>query len=370
MIDHRDAEALRRAAAAKLPRFAFDFIDGGAGEERALARNRSALANTTIVPSMPIPIEAVDLSMDLFGRRYAAPIGIAPMGLAGLVHPSADSIIAKCAADLGVPYVLSCTANTSIDDVRDRAGVPPWFQVYVPFDEETVFTMLARARAAECPVVMVTVDMPIVGARFRDRRNRLRFAPPSSLMVGSAMLRPRWTLRHLCAGWPEFPNQPAARSAHDATWQEQLQRQTGGAITRDLLRRIRDAWPGSLLLKGVLSPEVASDGMEAGYDGIVVSNHGGRQLDSAPAAFAALQPIVAALPRRTQVLFDSGLRYGEDVLKVLDKGAVAGFFGRSVLFALAAGGGPAVHMHLSDLIAETRRAFALAGRHSAGRLVP
>lgn len=331
-----------------------------------MERNRAALGAATVTPGLPIPPEAVDLSVNLLGQSYAAPVGIAPLGLAGLVHPRADIILARSAAELGLPYVTSSTASTAVEVVAASTGVPPWFQLYVPRVEEDVFGLLARVRAAGCPVAMLTVDMPVAGARLRDRRNRLRVDPPSPRMLFSAMLRPTWSLRRLHAGRLHFPNQPESASAPDLSWQERLQRQTGGALTWDLLRRIRDAWQGPLLLKGILCPQIASAGIEAGYDGIVVSNHGGRQLDCAPAAFDVLGSIAAAVGRRALTLFDSGLRCGEDILKVADRGAAAGFFGRPLLYALGAGGEVAVRAYLTELIVELRRAYALAGRQSSG----
>lgn len=330
-----------------------------------MLRNRAALDAATVVPSLPVPADAVDLSVDLFGLRYAAPIGIAPLGLAGIVHPHADTILARSAAEIGLPYVMSSTASTALEVVADAAGAAPWFQLYLPRREEDVFGLLARARGAGCRIAVLTVDMPVAGARMRDRRNGLRVDPPSPRMVLDAMLRPAWSLRRVRAGRLTFPNQPQSACAHGLSWQERLERQTGGRLTWDLLRGIRDAWPGALLLKGILCPETAAAAVEAGCDGIVVSNHGGRQLDCAPAAFDALGGVAAAVGDQAVALFDSGLRSGEDILKAVDQGAAAGFLGRPLLYALGAGGEAAVRAFLSDLIAETRRAYALAGRSPA-----
>lgn len=356
-------EAWRRKARRRLPQFAFDFVDGGAGAEIALARNCEALAIAQVTPRLGLPLSCVDLSISLFGRTYAAPVGLAPVGLAGIVRPDADRLLARAAADRGLPFVLSATASTPLEEIA--AITPPWFQLYVPERRDDALEIVTRANQAGCPVLVVTVDMPAAGLRRRDLANDLRIGAPSLRMILDAARRPAWSLRRVVAGPFAFPNQVAHPVTGPADWAARVRAQTGGLITWDFLQRIRDRWPRAMVLKGVLDPEVACRAHAIGCDGVVVSNHGGRQLDCAPAAFEALPDVVASCSAGGEVLFDSGARSGEDVLKVADRGAAMTFVGRLPLLALAAAGARGLEACLDNLIDETRRAFALAGKGSA-----
>ncbi|WP_223619951.1 alpha-hydroxy acid oxidase [Lysobacter sp. ESA13C] len=357
-----DFRELRRSARRRLPGFAFDFIDGSAGREAAAARNVQAFADAEIHPD-PLHPRARETRCALFNQSYAAPFGIAPMGGLGIIDGRADISIARAAAACDVPYVLSSVANTSLEDVARAAGRSPWLQLYCPQDRSLLFGLVDRAKDLGCPVLMLTVDMPMVGKRLRDIRNRLSIPFRwSARTVIDVVARPRWGLAQLVNGPLQFPNLrvPADDADDLATL---MARQTGGIIDWELIATLRDRWPNALLIKGVQSASVARRAHQLGCDGVVVSNHGGRQLDGAAASLHSLSAVAAAT-RGGVTAIDSGLRCGEDVLKARLAGASVAFFGRPVAFAYAAGGQAAVEALLRILRHEYLCACVQAGEGS------
>lgn len=334
---------LRLLAKRRLPRIAFDFIEGGADDEWCLARNREAFNRYRLVPRYLRNVQLREQSVTLFGRTYAMPVGISPTGLAGLFRPDADKLLAAAARDANIPFLLSSAANASIEEVVQVGQDNVWFQIYCTSDPRIHADLVKRARGAGVSVLVVSVDVPVNSNRERNRRNG--FARPFRMTPGvilEALGHPGWVLRYLrTGGVPMMRNwQPYAPAGATASQVADLYGTLTPApmITWDDLRRIRDAWPGSLVVKGLLHPEDARMAITAGIDGIVVSNHGGRQLDAAPSPLEMLAAIRLAVGPQVQIMLDSGIRRGSDVVIARCLGADATLFGRPTLYGVAAAG--------------------------------
>ena len=334
---------LRRMARRKLPRIAFDFIDGGADDEQCLARNRAAFAQHCLLPRYLRDVRVREQGVTLFGRRYASPVGISPTGLAGLFRPDADRMLAAAARAADVPFLLSSAANAALEDVLPCAPEHVWFQMYCTSDERINDDLVARARAAQVRVLVVSVDVPVNSNRERNRRNG--FSRPFRMTPGvvlEALGHPMWVLRYLrTGGIPMMRNwMPYAQAGADAGQVADLYGTLTPApmVDWDHLRRIRAAWPGPLVVKGLLHPEDARTAVGLGVDGLVVSNHGGRQLDAAPSPLALLPAIRAAVGPALPLLLDSGVRRGSDAVIARCLGADAVIFGRPTLYGVAVAG--------------------------------
>lgn len=331
------------AARRYLPRIAFDYIDGGVDGEAALARNRQAFDRYKLLPRYLVDIEKRSQATRLFGHDYAAPFGICPMGIAGFFRPGADLMLARAAARFGVPYVMSSASCNSIDAAMEQAPQTTWFQIYGTRDTNITMDLIRRAKALDVRVLMLTIDTPVMAKRERNMRNGFRRPmkmTPSVILQG--LSRPAWTLRYLAKGgipmmenWRPYAGEGAtANDVADLFGAET----PAPAQTWDVLKLVRKAWPGPLVVKGVLHPADALKCLEMGADGLVVSNHGGRQLDSAPAPMDMLPVIADAVGGRMELLIDSGFRRGSDIAKALCLGAKAALFGRPAMFGVAAGG--------------------------------
>lgn len=331
------------AARRYLPRIAFDYIDGGVDGEAALARNRQAFDRYKLLPRYLVDIEKRSQATRLFGHDYAAPFGICPMGIAGFFRPGADLMLARAAARFGVPYVMSSASCDSIDAAMEQAPQTTWFQIYGTRDTNITMDLIRRAKALDVRVLMLTIDTPVMAKRERNMRNGFRRPmkmTPSVILQG--LSRPAWTLRYLAKGgipmmenWRPYAGEGAtANDVADLFGTET----PAPAQTWDVLKLVRKAWPGPLVVKGVLHPDDALKCLEMGADGLVVSNHGGRQLDSAPAPMDMLPVIADAVGGRMELLIDSGFRRGSDIAKALCLGAKAALFGRPAMFGVAAGG--------------------------------
>ncbi|WP_137389541.1 alpha-hydroxy acid oxidase [Rhodoligotrophos defluvii] len=326
-----------------LPRIAFDFIDGGVDGEVGLARNREALDRYKLVPRYLIDVEKRSQETTLFGYAYSGPFGICPMGIAGFFRPGADLMLARAAAKFNVPYVMSSASCDSIETAMGEAPETTWFQIYGTRDPRITTDLIRRAKALNVRVLMLTIDTPVMAKRERNMRNGFRRPmkmTPSVILQG--LSRPAWTFRYLAKGgipmmenWRPYAAQGA--SANDVA--DLYGTETPApAQTWDVLKLVRKAWPGPLAVKGVLHPDDALTCMEMGADGLVISNHGGRQLDSAPASMDMLPIIADAVGHRVELLIDSGFRRGADVAKALCLGAKAALFGRPAMFSVAAAG--------------------------------
>ena len=354
---------LRRASRRKLPRAVFDFIDGAAEDEAALRGNRAAFDQLRLAPHVLVDVGDIDTSVDLLGHRASAPLVLAPTGLCGMARSRGEVAAARGALAAGVPFVTSCMAAVPLEEiVRDAPG-PHWFQIYIWRDRDLVRSLIARAAAAGYTALIVTVDTPVLGQRERDARNGAtippRVTPRNALDV---LRRPRWLLGMARGPRIEFANAaPPSHAGRPFALSRFVGEQFDPSATWEDLAWLRGLWRGPVLVKGVLRPDDAARAVDAGVDGIVVSNHGGRQLDHAIASLDALPAIADAVGDRVPVLLDGGVRRGTDILKALALGARACLIGRPYLYGLGAAGQEGVERSVAILTAELRRAMALCG---------
>ena len=336
-------EDLRHLARRKLPRIAFDFIDGGADDEACLIRNRQAFGRYRLLPRYLRDVSRCDQSVTLFGRRHASPIGISPTGLAGLFRPNADLMLAAAAREAQVPFLLSSAANAALEDALPVAPDNVWFQMYCTSDEHINADLVQRARKAQAPVLVVSVDVPVNSNRERNKRNG--FSRPFRMTPGvmlEALGHPAWVLRYLrTGGIPMMRNwlpyaKPDASAGEVADLYGTLT--PAPMVSWDHLRRIRDAWSGPLVIKGLLHPDDAREAVRLGANGLVVSNHGGRQLDAAPSPLEMLPSIRQAVGPEVHIILDSGIRRGSDVVIARCLGADSAIFGRPTLYGVTVAG--------------------------------
>lgn len=372
--DERRLAALRRAcptvpdlerrAARRLPRFACDFLQGGAGDETGLARNRAALQAVQIAPRYGLRVAPVDTGTVLFGQRYAAPLGIAPVGFDGILWPGATRLLAEAAQRARLPYLVGTLATESIETVTALAPDVTWFQLYpLPADDHRVSLDLTdRARVAGVRVLVATLDVPARTKRPRDLRNGfvMPFRLTPALLAQMAGALP-WALALARRGRPNFANMLAYSGGGYEGTARFVQQNVGGGFEWDVLARLRDRWPGPMMLKGVLHPADAEKALSLGIDGIIVSNHGGRQFDAAPASVDVLPAILRATGGRATVLLDSGITSGSDVLRALALGAQGAFAGRAFMLALAALGDLGGRHMAQAFIEELGSAMAQSG---------
>lgn len=356
----------RVRARRRLPRFLFDYLDGGAGAEQTLAANVEAWARLPLRQRVLVDVAEVDTGTTLCGERWAQPLLLAPVGLAGLMARRGEVQAARAAASARVPFTLSTVGVCELGEVAAAAPGAPWFQLYWMRDRGVVEALLQRALAAGCRTLVFTVDLPLLGLRHRDARNGMGASGLRARLTraGQVLARPRWVWDVALRGRPlRFGNLdahvPGARDL-DA-FRAFIDAQFDPRVTWADLAWLRERWPGTLLLKGILDAEDARAAVAAGADGIVVSNHGGRQLDGAPATAASLPQVVAAVGARTVVLVDGGLRGGADVFRALALGARGAMIGRPWVFALAAGGAAALRALLAGWQRELAITMALTG---------
>ena len=365
--------AMREAARAALPRPVFDFADGGAEDERTLRRNVDAFSDVALL-SRPLNGAARrDLSIDLFGRRLALPLAIAPTGLAGLFWPDGERSAARAAAAAGIPYCASHGSVCTLEEIAATGAEPRWMQVFVYTDRGFTREMVQRAAAAGYSALVLTIDNQMLGNRERDIRNGFSI-PPRFGVSGTlaAATKLRWLLRmRTILPRLTFGNYATPGAANDmATLAGRMAGLLDPGLSWADVDWLRTLWPGPLLLKGVLHPAEAREAADRGLDGIIVSNHGGRQLDGAAASFDALPAVVDAVAGRLPVLMDGGIRRGGDVVKALASGAACCLVGRPQLWGLAVGGEAGV-AHVIDIFRrELDRAMGLMGAARIGDLGP
>ena len=329
---------LRRRARRRTPRFAWEYLDSGEGEERASARNVESLQRVVMTPRFMKGRLDPDTSTELFGVRYTLPLGIAPIGLTGLIWPGADEALADTAARCRIPYVASTVNTADVSVVGPRAGEMGWFQLYSPTDTDVRDDLLRRAADAGFGVLVVTADVPARARRERQTRQRVSLPPRVTPgHISQAAVRPAWTLALLRSGMPRFHTlEPYVDRATLRELAGFVGASLGGTLSWDYLAETRERWKGPLVVKGILHPDDAARCADAGADAVVVSNHGGRQLDAAPASVEALGPVVERLAGRIPVLFDGGVRSGLDVARALALGADFAFAGRAFMYGLCA----------------------------------
>jgi len=372
--DAVNIDDLALLAKRRLPKVIFDFMDGGAEDERTLRANRDGFSRYRLRPRVLTGKGKRDLGITLFGQPLAAPFMIGPTGLNGIHWSDGDLHLARAASKAGVGFALSTASNNSIEQVaQDSPGVK-FFQLYPWGDRNLCARLAERAAAAGYKAMIITVDSLVGGKRERDLRNR--FAHEVNLsprVVWDGLTHPRWLASTwLGRGMPRFENvaefAPAGANAHDLA--EFTRSQRNPKLSWDDIAWMRTQWRGPLLVKGVLTAEDALLARKIGAEGVVVSNHGGRGLDSAPATIEALPEIVAAVGDSMQVLVDGGFRRGADIAKALALGADCVMLGRATLYGLAAGGEPGVARALTILGEELERVFALTGCGTVSDLTP
>jgi (S)-mandelate dehydrogenase len=359
-----NVEDYRVRARKNLPKFVFDFLDGAAEDESCLRRNARDIEQIGLLPSCLRDVSKIDTSIELFGATWKLPIGIAPTGFNGLLRPAADVMLARAAARAGIAFTLSTASNERLERVPAEAGGINWFQLYVMSDRAIASQMIARAKQAGFSALVLTVDVPVSGHREKDTRNgfKLPFRPGIGTLL-NLCTHPRWLARFARSGMPSFVNLSASGNAA-ASAQAQaalLSRAMDRSMVWDNLAWLRAQWDGPILLKGLLHPEDAKRAVAHGMDGIIVSNHGGRQLDAAPATIQALPAVVAAVAGCIPVLVDSGFRRGSDIVKALALGARAVLIGRPVLYGVAVDGEVGAGAVLDILGAELVRTMTLIG---------
>ena len=354
---------LRDIAARRVPRSIFQYVDHGSYDELTFRRNRSDLEALRFRQRILIDVAKQSLRKHILGTPAAMPLAIAPTGLTGLVHRDGEILAAQAAEAFGVPFCLSTVSVCSIEDVREATTAPFWFQLYVMKDRGYTASLLDRAEAAGCPVLLLTVDIPVSGLRRRDAKNGL--AVPPRLTLRNALdiaTKPAWAFGVLMGKRKTFGNLAAAMPHTGvATLSQWISTQFDASVTWKDFEEIRRRWKGKLVIKGILDAEDARRAVALGADGIVVSNHGGRQLDGAPSSIAALPRVVEAVAGRSEVLFDGGIRSGQDILKALALGANAALTGRAFLYGLGALGRAGVTQALEIMSRELQVSLALTG---------
>ncbi len=364
---------LRDLAKRRIPRAIFDYADGGSYRELTLRANAADLDAITFRQRVMVDVSAVSVATTVLGGALSMPLAIAPTGLSGLFHADGEILGARAAAAFGIPFCLSTMSICSIEDVRTATGQPFWFQQYLMRDRGFNQALIERALAAQCSALMLTLDLPLLGERHRDARNGLNIPPRLSLRnVWDVATKPAWVRKVMFGKRRTFGN--LAGHIPGATGMLNLAEWTHSQFDASVNWRdvewVRSRWPGRLILKGVLDAEDARFALAAGADAVVVSNHGGRQLDGAPSSISVLPEVVGAIDGRCEVLFDGGIRSGQDIAKALALGARAGLIGKSFLFALAAAGEAGVTQALSIMRNELRVTLALTGTPSAAAAGP
>jgi L-lactate dehydrogenase (cytochrome) len=358
-------EDLEPRARKHLPRRIFGFVEGGVETNAARDANRAAFAAWSFRPRVLVNTIGRSLSTSLFGTTYAAPFGIAPMGATSLMAFECERVLAEAAGEANIPFILSGSSLMPLETIL-RANPAAWFQAYIPGDRARIGPLVDRVARAGYRTLVITVDVAVAGNRENNARNGFMLPlRPSTSLAWDGMTHPRWLLGNLCRtlltrGMPHFENVDAVRGAPVISAQAERSFGRRDALCWDDIAWIRDRWPGTLLLKGILAPEDARQAEAIGADGIIVSNHGGRQLDGAMPSLHAL-PEVRAASFGLTVTMDSGVRRGTDVLKALALGAQFVFVGRPFLYAAAIGGKAGVRHAISFLSLEIDRDMALLG---------
>jgi L-lactate dehydrogenase (cytochrome) len=332
-------EDLREKAKKRIPRFAFEYLDGGCNEDVNLYKNTSELREVELVPQYLKANVNVDMKTELFGHVYDAPFGIAPVGLQGLMWPKAPEILATAAVQHNIPFILSTVTTSSIERISELTEGKAWFQLYHPAENTLRDDIIKRLQATQYQVLVLLCDVPSFGYRPRDIRNGLAMPPNMSLKnILQIMGRPTWALNTLVHGQPSFetlkPYMPKGLNMKQLG--QFMDKTFSGRLNREKISAIRDQWKGKIVLKGVASEEDADMAVQLGLDGIIVSNHGGRQVDAGESSIHSLIPIVKNFKGKIKIMMDSGIRSGPDVARAMASGAEFTFMGRSFMYGVTA----------------------------------
>ena len=366
-------EDLRVLAKRRLPRAIFDFFDGGAEDEVTLRENRAAFERVRLLPRVLVDVSKVDTVIDLFGKRSALPLAIAPTGGISAGRYGAELILARAAKAVGVPFTMATPSAFTIEKVAEEVGGRLWFQLYAVRDRAFRSRLVNRAKSAGYEAILITVDLPVSGKRERDPRNGFHTPySPNWRNSKDVVFKPAWALDMMRNGLPGMANLEGYRfSAPSGTdIVTAVGREMDAGLDWEYIKELRNEWPGKLLLKGVERADDAERAAAVGCDGVVVSNHGGRQLDGAAATLDALPAIASAVGNRMAVLLDGGVRRGVDILKARALGAQAVLTGRATLFGAMAAGEPGALRALEILSSELVRAMQLCGVRSSAEIGP
>jgi L-lactate dehydrogenase (cytochrome) len=374
MLTPASVSDYRELARKRLPRMIFDYLDGGSFEEETLAANCADLQKLSLKQKVLRDVSTLDTSTEIFGQKLSMPVVLAPIGLAGMMARRAETLAVRAAHKAGVQFTLSTMGICPMEEVKAAAGKPFWFQLYMTRDRGVVRELLARAQAAGCSALFFTVDLPVLGTRYRDIRNGM-----GQKLSGIARLKSGWNFASH-APWiydVGLRGQPLrfGNLSHAVKEAKSLVEQlawTAGALDPSVtwkdLEWVREVWKGPLILKGVLDADDAREAVKTGADGIVVSNHGGRQLDAAASTISMLPKIVDAVGSQTTVLMDGGIRSGQDVTRALALGAKACLIGRAWAYGAAARGEKGVTAVIETMRRELRTSMALIGKKSIAEI--
>lgn len=332
-------ESLREKSKKRIPKFAFEYLDGGCNEDINLHKNTAQIREVELLPRYIRDYNSSSLKTILFGQEYDAPFGIAPVGLQGLIWAKAPEILAKAAFHHNIPFILSTVTTSSIEKISEITEGKAWFQLYHPAEESLRDDILKRAEAAHCPVLVILCDVPTFGYRPRDIKNGLSMPPKMTLSnIIEILKKPNWALQTLLNGQPNFETlKPYMPKNLDLKQLGKFMDKTfSGRLNEERIKIIRDKWKGKLVLKGVASEFDAEKAIELGLDGIIVSNHGGRQLDAGESTIRPLTRIAKKYGDKITVMMDSGLRSGPDVARTIASGADFSFMGRTFMYGVSA----------------------------------
>lgn len=332
---------LKRKAKRRIPKFAFDYLEGGCNEELNLGRNESDFDDILLKPQYLHVAGDIDMSVNLFGRTYSAPFGISPIGLQGLMWPNAPEILAKAAAKHDIPYTLSTVSTSSIERIADVSDGKAWFQLYHPTEDRLRDDILRRLKDVECPVLVVLVDVPSFGLRYREIKSGLSMPPKMNIQnVLQAMVCPTWGIKTLQHGIPSFATlKPYMEKGLDLTQLGQFMNRTfTGKVNVEKVKAIRDIWKGPLVLKGITTDEDMQAAIEVGADGVIVSNHGGRQIDAGESSIHSLIKLASnpAYKEKIKIMLDGGIRSGVDLGRAYAVGSDFNFMGRPFMYGVGA----------------------------------
>ena len=328
---------LKAKAKRRIPNFAFEYVDAAIDEEIGKRRNREAFNEIKLTPRYLTDVSSTDITVQVFDKRYDLPLGVPPIGLGNMMWPGAEMALARAAQRSNIPYILSTFSTTLLEDIANAAPEVCWFQLYVPKKLDVTKELIARTKQAGFKVLVVTLDIPIGAKRNREIKNDLKlpfsFTPR---IVWQSAMRPVWAFEQLRHGTPDFVNILPYRESSDVGLAEFISDFTMSGVTLDRIEQIRKLWDGPLVLKGIQYEQNAIDAMNAGVDGIIVSNHGGRQLDAAPSSIESLKGLPSEVKKKITIMVDGGIRTGLDVVRAGALGAEFTFSGRSFFYGMAA----------------------------------
>lgn len=332
-------EDLRQKAKRRIPRFAFEYLDGGCNEDVNIKRNTSDLREVKLKPQYLKDFNGSSLKTKILGIEYDAPFGMAPIGLQGLMWPNSPEILASSSAKNNLPFVLSTVSTSSIERIADITEGKAWFQLYNPSSDEHRRDIIERVQQAQLPVLVILSDVPTFGFRPRDIKNGLSMPPRMSLQnIAQILTKPSWAVQTAIHGKPNFEVlKPYMKGSMSMKQLGQFMNQMfSGRLDSEKIKRIRDQWKGKLVVKGIESVDDAEMALQLGVDGIIVSNHGGRQLDAGESTISALKPLVEKFGSKMEIMMDSGIRSGPDIARSLASGAKFTFLGRAFMYGVAA----------------------------------